>query len=653
MTKTKVTKKDIAIWRYVAFGFCMWVGILSVCFSENISPDSNANLSQNTLNTKAISQESLASLLEEMSAINQEIAKSQATQNPNIQSLLKHKEVALQSFLSGIMDNAMPIGIDSTKNLKDQEVQEVLLIQSEITHDNLALALAKIHLYSLKLDENINNAIIALRKNIDFFSTKDKVLKIIKPYEDAINGFKHSFEEVNLSAESSARKASFHKENQAYSSKIATYIEVFGYISQHAQSILPQNMFLNISVEYILDKIAKILPTNHSNILISKIILSLCAFIVLWLCRRLIALGFIKCIDIAVRFVKHDRQIHSQIQKDIIKPISSILLFLSFDISLNILYYPSLTPPKFEVWFPIIYIVNFVWFLIIALKCYGIAFVSTLAKKSGGTLRKEVVNLILKIMYSIIIIIGGLMVLKTLGFNVSAIIASLGLGGLAVALAVKDMLANFFASVMLLFDNSFSQGDWIECGGIEGTIVEIGLRKTIIRTFDNGLVMIPNADLSNKSITNWSRRKEGRRIKMAIGLSYDTSVEQLQKCATEIKDMLLQNPKIAKDSESKQEMNYQLSFKKDIVSMNDLLGYKGSVFVVVDELADSSINILVYCFSKATSLGEYLQTKQEVILEIMKIVEKYHLSFAFPSQSVYIENLPNPIMLENLAKDTR
>ena len=230
-----------------------------------------------------------------------------------------------------------------------------------------------------------------------------------------------------------------------------------------------------------------------------------------------------------------------------------------------------------------------------------------------------------------------MIVLSRLGFNVSAIIASLGIGGLAVALATKDILANFFASVMLLFDNSFSQGDWIVCGDIEGTVVEIGLRKTTIRTFDNALIFVPNSKLASDPIRNWNRRKLGRRIRMVLGVEYGSKISQLKKCVDDIKDMLIEHPDIA----TSEDMGSRLTsrYRQNIVSVDDLAGYKSNLFVVIDELGDSSVNILVYCFSKTIVWGDFLAVKQDVILKIMQIVQNNGLSFAFPSQSLYIENL--------------
>ena len=335
-------------------------------------------------------------------------------------------------------------------------------------------------------------------------------------------------------------------------------------------------------------------------------------------------------------FVKHDsdRQTKGRIVEIIKRPMLLTLIAYAIDICISIAYYPAPMPIKFANFLTITFVVAVTWLVLSVLNGYGMVLINELTKKSG---RKEVINLILKIIYFIIFVIALLIVLSKLGFNVSAIIASLGIGGLAVALATKDILANFFASVMLLFDNSFSQGDWIVCGDIEGTVVEIGLRKTTVRTFDNALIFVPNSKLASDPIRNWSRRKMGRRIRMLIGLEYSATTEQIKKCVDEIKQMLIDHPDIAKgdDMGSKKASRYD----RGIVSIDDLAGYKSNLFVVVDEFADSSINILVYCFSKTIVWGEFLTIKEDVMLKIMNIVEANGLGFAFPSQSLYVEEV--------------
>lgn len=382
---------------------------------------------------------------------------------------------------------------------------------------------------------------------------------------------------------------------------------------------------------------SRVLPMCE-NLLCAKIVLSIVTFLILWFCRKSLARFAVYCIDRVLHFSSQDEQVRSQIQQSLMRPIAFFLFVMSVNVSLDILYYPALSPERFEVWFQVAYVANGAWFVIIVSRGYVANLLTMLAQKNADHFRREVINLLLKIGYFIIVIIALLWILKILGFNISAIIASLGLGGLAVALAVKDMLANFFASVMLLFDNSFSQGERIECGGIDGVVVEMGLRRTTIRTADNALVLIPNAELANKSITNWSRRKSGRIIRLSIGLTYGTPVEKVLACIESIKAMLLAHPLVAKDSASIDELDYALHLKKDILSMDDYLGYKHAVHVVFDELADSSMNILVYCFSQEVGFEGYLKAKEQIIVEILAIIENLGLSLAFPSQSLYIES---------------
>ncbi|MBT0827006.1 mechanosensitive ion channel family protein, partial [Campylobacter lari] len=285
----------------------------------------------------------------------------------------------------------------------------------------------------------------------------------------------------------------------------------------------------------------------------------------------------------------------------------------------------------------IAYIILTAWLVINVFDSYGMMIVAKLAEKSG---KREVVNLIIKILYFIIIVIAVLFVLAHLGFNISALIASLGIGGLAVALAAKDIIANFFASVLLLFDNSFNQGDWIEVSGIEGTVVETGLRKTTIRTFDNSLVFLPNSTIMGANIKNWSKRKIGRHVKLFIGVTYDAKPEQLEQCVEDIRYLLATSPLIAQVDDSA--LNYggtRARYRQNLVSVNDLEGYKNSTYVAVSGFSASSIDIEVYFYTKAISGAGFREARQSILLELMKIVERNKLSFAFPSQSLYIEKI--------------
>lgn len=422
---------------------------------------------------------------------------------------------------------------------------------------------------------------------------------------------------------------------------LSTYLEVLEYLRANSALLVPNYLFSSLNLKGAIDFLNSKIPLSLWNLNLGKLLISGLILILFWSLRRLLAKGTFYLFVTLPTQMEQDASTKSHIITTITKPLSLLLFFYGFDVCLNVFYYPSPVPMLFSKWFGVLYIILFSWFSISVLEGYGTLWLTSLAKKNRDLFRKEVVNLALKILYFIVILIALLMILSRLGFDISALVASLGIGGLAVALAAKDILANFFASVMLLFDNSFSQGDWIECGGVEGTVVEIGLRRTTIRTFDNAMLFVPNSKLANESIRNWNRRQIGRRIKMSVGVTYDSPKEKLEACVREIRAMLLAHPGIAKAEGESLERHHPLALKRDIVSIDDLLGLKSNLLVYVDSFAPSSIDILIYCFSRSTVWAEWLAIKENIILQIMEIIERHGLKFAFPSQSLYIESIPS------------
>lgn len=237
--------------------------------------------------------------------------------------------------------------------------------------------------------------------------------------------------------------------------------------------------------------------------------------------------------------------------------------------------------------------------------------------KFNADLSKEIGNFIIAILKILIAGVGLGAMLQVWGINVTALVASLGIGGLAFALAAKDTAANLFGSFSLLADKSIRIGEWIKVNGVEGTVETIGMRTTKIRSFQKSLITVPNHIVANNPIENFSRRGI-RRIKMHIGLTYSTNSEQISKIMNDIKEMLKQH---------------------EGISQSD------SLMVNFDTFGDSSLNIFIYTFTKTANWAKYLEIRESVNLEIMKIVEDNGSSFAFPSQSIYIEQTTSENML--------
>ena len=438
-----------------------------------------------------------------------------------------------------------------------------------------------------------------------------------------------------------AQKAALEKRLNQLRNEIASYHEVLNYLNANSALLDDNSFFDSLGVETIINKINAWIPFSFWKFNLGKLIVCAIILAFFWCLRRILAVATVKIIS-SIFHYQESMDKRTVIIKNLVRPLSYILLFNGFDICWEIIYYPQNPPELVSKIFDISYIVSAAWFFVIIIEYYGTIFLTTFSRKHYQNVRAEIVNLILKVLYSIVVIIAALAILARMGFNITTLVASLGIGGLAVALATKDILANFFASVMILFDNAFSQGDWISCNKIEGTVVEIGLRRTTIRTFDNALLFVPNSVFVNDAICNWNRRKVGRRIKMTIGLTYDATADKLQKCINDIIHMLENHKGIAKKSDYA-DASTLMTIRQELVSIDDYEGNKSTIEVYLDNFGDSTIDISVSCFTTAISKAAWVATKQSVLFEIMRIVQDNGLSFAFPSQSVYVENLPKDL----------
>ena len=151
-------------------------------------------------------------------------------------------------------------------------------------------------------------------------------------------------------------------------------------------------------------------------------------------------------------------------------------------------------------------------------------------------------------------------------------------------------------------DNSFSQGDWIIANDVEGTVVDIRMRTTRIRTFDNAMITVPNSELANAHIKNYSKRRIGRRIKFSLGITYESDMKDIVQLKHDIYEMLHNHPHIATEKNSA----LGKSKRFEAIKREDLQGVKRTLLVYIDEYGASSINILIYCFTRSPNWEEWL-----------------------------------------------
>jgi len=214
-----------------------------------------------------------------------------------------------------------------------------------------------------------------------------------------------------------------------------------------------------------------------------------------------------------------------------------------------------------------------------------------------------------KVSKVIVLFIIAASVMQAHGYSMTSLIAGFGIMGMAVSFAAKESIANIFGSLAILYDKVFDLEDYVTIGVVEGTIIDINLRSTKIKTLDNSIITLPNNVVANSLITNISAI-EKRRINEVIGITYDTPNEKIERAIEILKQIIREN---------------------DEVETNDTLVY-------LEKLNSSSIDIHLQAYVKYGDLVNYRRIKENVILEIIKRFRAENISFAFPSQSIYLNH---------------
>lgn len=233
----------------------------------------------------------------------------------------------------------------------------------------------------------------------------------------------------------------------------------------------------------------------------------------------------------------------------------------------------------------------------------------TYINKSATQIDDQLTRFATQTLKVVIILLGILITLQNLGMDVGSVLAGLGIGGLALALAAQETVANFFGSVMIILDKPFKRGDQVKVGDTEGLIEEVGFRSTRIRTFYNSLVTIPNATMAKEKIDNMGERRT-RRIRHLIGIEYETPIEKIQTFTDQIQQMLIRVNEIDKTN----------------ISVN------------MTAMGDFDLKILVNFYCTVAGPQAELDLQEEVLLQIMKIAKDLGVEFAYPTQTVIQKN---------------
>ncbi len=248
---------------------------------------------------------------------------------------------------------------------------------------------------------------------------------------------------------------------------------------------------------------------------------------------------------------------------------------------------------------------NFIRLAYIGTHAAGIL-VEAWAAKTESSIDSQLVPLVQRTLKVLVVIIGVLVVLENFGVNVTALIAGLGIGGIAIAFAAQDTVANVFGTITILLDSPFKVGDRIRIGDTEGFVHEVGFRSTRIRTLYNSILTLPNSMMAKEKIDNLTERNNIFRFRTVLGFTYNSKIEQLKQFC-EI-------------------MHYQLALDPRVDPKR--------ISVTFHEFAESSMNILVNFHYKLEALEEESQINQSYLYIIHKLAFEQKLDFAFPTRTL-------------------
>ena len=513
---------------------------------------------------------------------------------------------------------------------------QLSFFQSRITVNNergneLAVLRDKLHIEHLKASQAINSYIEYLIEASDGYKSIQSIV------DDSQIAFNKSQQLEDLlqrptSKEENQIVLDVRKNHQLFTRVNTTYQDILKYVINNPRKIASIHWFQQFSLLSVISSINNfeaIRSINYKlipfNVDVGGVSLS---FVIIALVYFSYPLFFRFTNYLIKKYVTDDEDHQDLDYRQVVRPIRMGLMFFGIDLATYAFFYKADYRSAIESVSFVVFSLIFVWLLLCIINIVVMVHLNRLTRINKD-LRKELVILGVQVVKAIIIIVVMAVVLSHFGINVTAILSTLGIGGLAFALAAKDTLSNLFGGITILFDNVYRMGDWVRIDDVEGTVSEIGLRSTTIRTFDNALIVIPNAVVSVSSVRNMDRRLVGRRIKMYIGVTYESNMKDIRKALDDIREMLKTHPDIANPREQHRDSRKK---KLKLSSHEDSAGIKSTQLVFMDRYNDFSIDILIYCFSKTTDWAQWLSVKEDVLFKIAEILHNNHLEFAYPTQ---------------------
>ncbi|MBS4072539.1 MAG: mechanosensitive ion channel family protein [Algoriphagus sp.] len=362
------------------------------------------------------------------------------------------------------------------------------------------------------------------------------------------------------------------------------------------------------------DKLLNLLPKMGTEQYLGLQLWQILGILILILMTFLAHLVFTFLVDRVLLYLM-SRLGYGDIGKNYLLPIAKItsfyLIVLLLSLLIRVLHLPV------EIWAWIVVVFNTLKPFLIMVIFYKIvdviaAYFASLAAKTASTLDDQLVPLLRKTLKALVIIVGTLFILRDgLDLDIIPFLTGLSIGGVAIALAAQDTIKNFFGSIMIFIDKPFQVGDWVTSGEIDGTVEEVGFRSTRIRTFRNSLMYVPNGKIADAVVDNHGLRQY-RRFTTTLTITYDTPPALIEQFVIGLREIIKSHPKTRKDL-------YHVYF-------NNLSSY--------------SQDVMFYIFFEVPNIQEELQSRHEILIQIVKLAHTLGVRFAFPTQTLHMETFP-------------
>ena len=572
-------------------------------------------------------QKLILDYLEQLKRSNQKMSRSDNERD--MDKMLRKKNIILDKLVA-LLGKATTVELTIPKNIERHNFLKSRIAANEERGNDLAIQRDNIKLTYYKVShDTLDYLQYLMTASRSYVAINEIVNESVKRKNATRKGIKrYKIPEFDFSSKvHSALKKNSVQLNLAHD----TYRDILTFVIANPDKISTTHWFQKVSL---LSSIAFfnnfdiIRSINHKltpfQVDVGGIIVSLIIVMLVVFCYPLVVKGISWVVE--KYFLNNGNDYTEEIYRELKRPVFALIVFFSMDLATYALLYKTEYKSSLEDLVFVVYVAIYLWIIFKVMDSVVIAQLDKFSKKNKQ-LRRELINLGIQVSKGLFIIIAVSVLLNRFGISIAALMSTLGIGGLAFALAAKDSLSNLLGGVTLLIDNVFSLGDWVKIGEVEGTAVQIGLRSTTIRTFDNALITIPNSVISVSSVRNWNRRAIGRRIKMRVGVTYQSNMEDIRQAIEDIRTMLKEHTEIANPKEQFSDKRRQFRF----TSREDTQGIKSTQLVFMDRFNDFSIDILIYCFSRTVDWTKWLEVKEDVLFKIAGILKENNLEFAYPT----------------------